>query len=85
VHRRYCLQKERSALPISTSGLLAEPGANVRNRGVDFEDCLKDGLSIRHRGNRNEWLYTLAEQAQIPKLPAPIEEGNREIEPSLLK
>jgi hypothetical protein len=29
-------------------------------------------------------LYTVAEQAQIPNLPAVIEDGNREIEPSLL-
>jgi hypothetical protein len=46
------------------------------------EDCLKDGPFNRERGNRNEWLYTLAEKAQTPKLPPPIEEGNREIEPS---
>jgi hypothetical protein len=46
------------------------------------EGCLKDGPFNRERGNRNEWLYTLA-VAQIPKIPVPIEEGNREIEPSL--
>jgi hypothetical protein len=45
------------------------------------EDCLKDGPFNREHGNRNEWLYTVA-AAQIPKIPAPIEEGNREIEPS---
>jgi hypothetical protein len=44
------------------------------------EDCLKSGTFNRERGNRNEWLYTLA--AQTPKIPLPIEEGNREIEPS---
>jgi hypothetical protein len=39
----------------------------------------------RQRGNRNEWLYTVAERAQILHLPAAIEDGNREIEPSLLR
>ena len=48
------------------------------------EDCLKDGPFSRERGNRNEWLYTVA-VAQIPNLPAVIEDGNREIEPSLLR
>jgi len=36
------------------------------------EDCLKDGPFDRQRGNRNEWLYTVAVD-QIPKIPAPIE------------
>ena len=49
---------------------------------------LADGCVLctfdRQRVNRNEWLYTVAEQTQIPNLPAAIEDGNREIEPSLL-
>jgi hypothetical protein len=36
------------------------------------ENCLKDGPFNRERGNRNEWLYTLAVD-QIPKIPAPRE------------
>jgi hypothetical protein len=73
----------------------ANPGSNqsqivslAQQAGIgkhQVEDCLKDGPFNRDRGNRNEWLYTLAEQPQIPNLPPPIEEGNREIQPSLLR
>jgi hypothetical protein len=72
----------------------AHPGSNqsqivalAQQAGISkhqVEGCLKDGPFNRERGNRNEWLYTLA-VAQIPKIPASIEEGNREIEPSLLR
>jgi hypothetical protein len=73
----------------------AYPGSNqsqivkrAQEAGIgkhQVEDCLKSGTFDRRRGNRNEWLYTLAEQPQIPNLPPPIEEGNREIQPSLLR
>jgi RecA-family ATPase len=49
------------------------------------EECLKGGRFNRERGNRNEWLYTVAEVAPNSQTPAAIEEGNREIEPSLLR
>jgi hypothetical protein len=48
------------------------------------EDCLKNGPFNRERGNRNEWLYTVA-AAPNSQIPGPIEEGNREIDPSLLR
>ena len=47
----------------------------AQQAGIDkhqVENCLKDGAFNRERGNRNEWLYTLAVD-QIPKIPAPRE------------
>jgi hypothetical protein len=61
---------------------LAQQAAIAKHQ---VEDCLKDGRFNRERGNRNEWLYTLAEQAPNSQIPGPMEEGNREIEPSLLR
>jgi hypothetical protein len=63
----------------------AHPGSNqsqivalAQKAGIgkhQVEDCLKDGPFNRERGNRNEWLYTLAEQAQTPNLPPPNRRG----------
>jgi len=46
------------------------------------EECLKAPAFHRERGTRNETLYSLAEAAELPKLPPPKREGNWETEPS---
>jgi archaellum biogenesis ATPase FlaH len=79
------------AMPIITDIVAGNPGNNqaqivalAQRGGISkhqVEKCLRDGPFKRQRGNRNEWLYSLA-VVQLPNLPAPIEEGNREIEPA---
>lgn len=69
----------------------AHPGSNqsqivelAQNAGVSkhkVEECLRNGPFSRERGHRNEWLYSLADDP-ASQIPAPIEQGNREIEPS---
>jgi hypothetical protein len=84
-------RENADAIPIIIDIVAANPGSNqsqivalAQRRGISkhqVEECLKHGPFDRQRGNRNEWLYGLA-VAQLPNLPAPIEEGNREIEPA---
>ena len=72
----------RDAMQAVVEIVKAQPGSNqsqivalAQAAGIgkhQVENCLKNGPFDRQRGNRNEWLYTVA-VAQIPKIPAPIE------------
>jgi hypothetical protein len=60
--------------------------ANLRGVGKNKIDAaLQDGNWQRTQGTGSEILYSLPDAGRNPEIPTPIEEGNREIEPSLLR